>query len=104
MNPGEAVKMDSEYKSFLAELGGNPPPDTSDVGGRGGHARQFAATACSLVGIQSGFFPSARHPLLSRSAACAPPFATCPIFAVCLQACMVVCGQATSCQTAASCM
>lgn len=25
MNPGEAVKMDHEYKSFLAELGGAPP-------------------------------------------------------------------------------
>lgn len=25
MNPGEAVKMDSEYKSFLAELGGAQP-------------------------------------------------------------------------------
>ncbi|KAL4450593.1 hypothetical protein ABPG77_000949 [Micractinium sp. CCAP 211/92] len=30
MNPGEAVKMDSEYKSFLAELGG-AQPHTMDV-------------------------------------------------------------------------
>lgn len=27
MNPGEAGKMDQEYKSFLAELGGGPPPE-----------------------------------------------------------------------------
>jgi hypothetical protein len=29
MNPGEAGKMDSEYKSFLAELGGGLPPTDS---------------------------------------------------------------------------
>ena len=35
MIPGEAVKMDSEYKSFLAELGGGPPPEEGG-GMRGG--------------------------------------------------------------------
>ena len=32
MNPGEAVKMDSEYKSFLAELGGGAPPSSAGGG------------------------------------------------------------------------
>ncbi|KAL4439650.1 hypothetical protein ABPG75_002651 [Micractinium tetrahymenae] len=35
MNPGEAVKMDSEYKSFLAELGGAPPPASDAAPQRG---------------------------------------------------------------------
>lgn len=37
MNPGEAVKMDSEYRSFLAELGGGPAPEAGASGApRGG--------------------------------------------------------------------
>lgn len=36
MNPGEAVKMDHEYKSFLAELGGGPAPPEDGGGPRGG--------------------------------------------------------------------
>ncbi|KAL4433587.1 hypothetical protein ABPG75_000028 [Micractinium tetrahymenae] len=39
MNPGEAVKMDSEYKSFLAELGGAPPPASDAAPQRGPHGR-----------------------------------------------------------------
>lgn len=38
MNPGEAVKMDSEYKSFLAELGGEPPPGAEVAAPRGAQA------------------------------------------------------------------
>lgn len=36
MNPGEAVKMDHEYKSFLAELGGGAPPLEAGAAHRGG--------------------------------------------------------------------
>ena len=36
MNPGEAGKMDHEYKSFLAELGGGPPPLEAGAAHRGG--------------------------------------------------------------------
>jgi hypothetical protein len=41
MNPGEAVKMDSEYRNFLAELGGGAPPSDSGPsrGGGGGFGR-----------------------------------------------------------------
>lgn len=38
MNPGEAVKMDHEYKSFLAELGGAPPVEMG-AAPRGPHGR-----------------------------------------------------------------
>lgn len=40
MNPGEAVKMDTEYRSFLAELGGGPQPE---LGGGGGGPPQRGA-------------------------------------------------------------
>ncbi|KAI3434500.1 hypothetical protein D9Q98_002575 [Chlorella vulgaris] len=40
MNPSEAVKLDDEYKSFLAELGGAPPPpEASASRGPGTHTR-----------------------------------------------------------------
>ena len=36
MNPGESVKLDQEYRSFLAELGGGMPlPPEREAGGGG---------------------------------------------------------------------
>lgn len=52
MNPGEAVKMDSEYKSFLAELGGPQPPAFDAAPQRGrcscrlGHWQARITKAC----------------------------------------------------------
>jgi len=47
---GEAVKMDHEYKSFLAELGGGPPPPdpSSTPASRGEQGLQGGHNRCSL--------------------------------------------------------
>lgn len=52
MNPGEAVKMDTEYKSFLAELGGGPPPSAADDAPRMGAGAP--APACTLLTRRAG--------------------------------------------------
>lgn len=60
MNPGEAVKMDSEYRSFLAELGGGPAPE----GGAGGAAPPPRGARCSAGGCGCAVLQQARCQLL----------------------------------------
>ena len=51
MNPGEAVKMDSEYRSFLAELGGGPPPEAGGGGGLANMGPRGAPACCLQLGL-----------------------------------------------------
>lgn len=99
MNPGEAVKMDSEYKSFLAELGGGPPA-TDTVAPRGllGFMLYFKLKPCYCV------FAVVCSPVHAHSSLATPSTQEPSILIyVCLQVPMAATDLETTFRTTASC-
>lgn len=69
MNPGEAVKMDHEYKSFLAELGGGAPQLDTAPAPRGGPAGSGKEGSSNITGDITLQFVNRWHAMRTRRSA-----------------------------------